>query len=215
MSIATIAFGALSVHLSLSRAVEIGLIAAFIFMLLTAIGIRSSGPTRWSIVILGTVGVAVGCIFSWDRLVDLATSINSQREGSLVSRSAIYEATWMHIQALKVPLAGFGVKPQLDYLVASVATHSTLLGLTFRGGIIALVVYLLFLAIGARTAWRTKNVAGAGIVVLVAAWTVLEDFDPGHLVPLGLVVCFASRSISTQNCEAVQASELRQVEKSY
>lgn len=126
--------------------------------------------------------------------VDLAATfedVNSLREGSLDSRTAIYEATWKAIEESPFPLLGSGVKERLPELVASLGTHSGYLGILYRGGwlaVAALVVWLLVLV------WRSLHAASplaVGSAVMAMIWFIAEDIDTGHLAPLALVVTFA------------------------
>ncbi len=115
--------------------------------------------------------------------------INEGRSGSAISRGAIYSTTLGYIRELMVPLIGYGIKPKEEGLVASVATHSTYLGLTFRAGLIGLVLLLAIVVRLIAQVRAAHNALGAGVLAFVAGWMILADIDAGHLVPLFLLLC--------------------------
>jgi hypothetical protein len=193
MAVAGIAGGGLAIACSLSRALYPAAAAAALVGLILLIHKRSP-LAAW---ITSGVTVVLGLTLALSmagQILDWLGAVNEDRAGSLTSRSGIYERTWEYVVQLIVPFFGYGIKPQYSDLVASVATHSTYLGLLFRGGIIALAACLAFLWLALRTSVRTGNLLASILVVFVAAWCVLEDLDVGHLVPLALVFAFCTKT---------------------
>lgn len=183
--------GVVAINFSLSRSVWGSL--ALAAMIYVAEWVRSRdrvwGLYVWTAYLVSAITAAV--VFR-DEILGWFNGINSAREGSGQSRGAIYSTTIEYIQQLTVPILGYGIKPQDENLVASVASHSTYLGIIFRGGILALVLLLVALSLYARTAWRSGNFLGVSVIVFVFSWLILEDFDPGHLVPLGIVMALVT-----------------------
>jgi O-antigen ligase len=189
LGVLAIAMGAYSVDLSLSRSTEIALAVSLLVALV--VSVRRFSTTLFAV--LGAIGVALLAIvlIGWGgQVASIVVDINDQREGSLGSRSAIYARTFGFVQQLPVPLLGYGIKPKEDGLVASVATHSTYLGLLFRSGVLGLLALFVFFAIVLVLAVRASNGWAAAIAVFTIIWCTLEDFDPGHLVPLGIVIAY-------------------------
>lgn len=181
--------GGYSVGLSLSRSTEIALGIALVVALI--VSVRRVSTTLFAV--LGAIALAVVAIvlIGWGGAVaKVVVDINDAREGSLGSRSAIYERTFGLVQQLPLPLLGYGGKPKDGDLVASVATHSTYLGLLFRGGVLGLLALLIFFVLVLVLAIRASNGWAAALAVLTLIWCTLEDFDPGHLVPLAIVIAY-------------------------
>lgn len=182
--------GLYSVVLSLSRSTELCLAAGALVGLLVAIRRRS----RAAFAVLSTVGallaVVIGIGYA-SQFARLAININDARQGSLTSRSAIYAQTWKLFRQLPFPALGYGIKPKDTALVASVATHSSYLGMLFRGGVLGTLALLLVFVVVLIRAVRAGDGFAAWIAALTTVWCVLEDFDPGHLLPLGLALAVA------------------------
>ncbi|MBO4237350.1 O-antigen ligase family protein [Pseudonocardia alni] len=179
---------AVSVYLSYSRATQIALVLALLGTTLRHVWrAHRAGPAAVVAVcgafVAGVVGFAPG-------LVDAVTEVNAARAGSAESRGAIYAATVDRLAGLGVPVLGFGLKPRDDGLVASVATHSTYLGLAFRAGLLGLGA-LLVCGVALWRACAARSALPRAIVATVAVWAVFEDLDAGHLVPVFLVVALA------------------------
>jgi hypothetical protein len=117
---------------------------------------------------------------------------NSVREGSYGSRSAIYTLTWAAIQDLPFPLLGNGVKDRVPGLAASLGTHSSYLGLVYRGGWLAAAGLLMWLLALARRSWRAGSPLALGAAAFAAVWLAAEDLDVGHLGPLAMVLSLAA-----------------------
>ncbi|WP_404431340.1 O-antigen ligase family protein [Microbacterium lacus] len=175
-----------SIQMSLSRATWIALAAALVVMLVVSMRSRFRVWYFTSVTMLSILVTAIW-ITSSSRILAAVQDINSQREGSATARGDIYEQTWSYIRELPIPIFGFGIKPGDETLVASVATHSTYLGLIFRGGFITLVMFILLLACLLVLSLRASAPQAAAIVVFVGLWCIFEDIDPGHLVPLGII----------------------------
>lgn len=177
---------AVSVYLSYSRAAYLA-VAAGVLVTAVVAALRRGGAVV-AVTVPLTAGAAVWALTGWQALLSSADEVNAAREGSADSRGAIYSTTWDLIEKLPLPVLGYGVKPQQEDLVASVATHSTYLGLVFRGGFLAALLFCAVLLGTAVVVARARAWTALFLVVFTAVWCVLEDFDPGHLVPLGLVL---------------------------
>ncbi|MEU9821825.1 O-antigen ligase family protein [Pseudonocardia alni] len=177
-----------SVYLSYSRATQIALVLALLGTVLRHLWrAHRAGPAAvvaiCGALVAGVVGFAPG-------LVVAVTEVNAARAGSAESRGAIYAATVDRLVGLGVPVLGFGLKPRDDGLVASVATHSTYLGLAFRAGLLGLVA-LLVCGVALWRACGARSALPRAVVATVAVWAVFEDLDTGHLVPVFLAVALA------------------------
>lgn len=182
--------GLLSVQLSLSRATQLALVASVLVGLLVATRRRS--PLAFYTLAVSLLAIAIAIALGWnEQIALLLEKVNDQRQGSLSSRSEIYARTWELVRQLPFPLLGYGIKPQEADLVASVATHSSFLGMLFRGGVVGLLGLVALFIGSIRRAVLRANGYAAALAVFLTLWSILEDFDPGHLLPLGLVLSFA------------------------
>ncbi len=175
-----------SIQLSQSRSTWVSLAAAALVILLVGTR-RRSAPLFFTVALMAFVGMIVVAVTQSETIEQYFGELNNQREGSSATRGEIYDTTWGFIADLPIPILGFGIKPEDDDLVANVATHSTYLGLIFRGGIIAFTAYVLLLLSVLRRSLSVGDAGAAGIVVLISLWSIFEDMDAGHLVPFGLV----------------------------
>lgn len=195
VALAALPCGLYSVVLSLSRSTEICLAASAVVALLVAL--RRRNRTAFGVLsVVGALLVATVALAFTSQLGALAVKINDAREGSLTSRSAIYEQTWELFLKLPIPLLGYAIKPKETSLVASVATHSSYLGMLFRGGVLGAIALVLVFAVVLVRSVRAGDPFAAWIVTLTTVWCVLEDFDPGHLLPLGIVLAVAWTTVS-------------------
>lgn len=81
-------------------------------------------------------------------------AINSARQASSDTRFAIYEMS-LAVTLKEGPLIGLGVKPRLDQTAIPIGSHSTILSLLVRGGLIgAALSFTLFLVI--PVVWSAK-----------------------------------------------------------
>ena len=182
--------GLYSLDLSLSRSTEISLVVASLVGIVVAL--RRFSAVLFAVLAAVLVLVATAVLLTSGRQIGtLLEDVNNARAGSLDSRSAIYTQTFDLVQRLPLPVLGYGIKPKEQGLVASVATHSSYLGLLFRSGALGLLAMLIFFAIVLALAVHTANGWAATLAVLTIMWCTLEDFDPGHLVPLGIVLAVA------------------------
>jgi len=133
-------------------------------------------------------------VSNWSQITELLSRVNGARKGSFIARFDIYAQTWRYLTDLGVPLVGFGIKPQEAGFWASIASHSTYLGLAFRGGIIALVFLIAFLVCLVRKVFADHNALGAAILVIITIWMIIGDLDVGHMLPLFLIFCVATPS---------------------
>ncbi|WP_226366698.1 O-antigen ligase family protein [Pseudonocardia sp. ICBG162] len=177
-----------AVYLSYSRATQIALAVALLVVLLRRLWrARRTGP---AVVVAACGLLAAGLAGFAPGVVEAVTTVNAARAGSAESRGAIYTATLDRLAELGLPVLGYGLKPRGEGLVASIATHSTYLGLTFRAGLVGLLALL----VCGVALWRTcaaRSALPRAIVATVAVWSVFEDLDAGHLVPVFVVVALA------------------------
>ena len=197
LALASIPLLVLSINLSLSRAALLGLAAALTTGLLVVIG-RRSAVLFWCLIALATVAGLIALATNAPALLQWVASINSQREGSFDARYQIYRETWRLIGAHPFPLLGYGVKPQDDGLVAPVATHSAYLGMLFRGGVLGLIILCAIYLIILRRCVAAGSLWGTSACLFIAVWSLLEDVDSGHFVPLGLALAVAWARAATQ-----------------
>lgn len=185
--VAGVAGAGVSLYFSLSRATYLALGVAALVGLLAWVRCRS---TIWFHLLLVTTPLlgAMVVIQFWRLILQFVADINDDREGSGQSRTAIYSVTWHLVRQLVLPVLGYGIKPQNEDLVASVASHSTYLGILFRAGIVgALLLAVLYWRLVRSTVAAGRGV-GTAIVTFVLVWCLLEDIDAGHLLPLALLL---------------------------
>ena len=193
--------GMIAMNFALSRSVQIAIIIAIGFGLF--VFLRDRSPALFFLT--ATIGVIALCLVllvGGEFITNYVVAINNDRAGSLESRSAIYEQTFQLIQKLHFPVFGYGIKPQVPGLVASLGTHSTYLGLIFRGGLSALALFLMIVTAVAIFAYRRRDFLATALITLIAAWTIFEDFDTGHWLPLALVLAYASSNVKPTKVES-------------
>jgi hypothetical protein len=215
IAVLAIALSAMNVYLSLSRSGWITLAGALIVMILVASRGARPQVRYYFLISITAIATLIAILLVGPRLGDIFDDINSERAGSATTRSAIYSRTLELINELPVPLIGYGIKPQESDLVASVATHSTYLGLLFRVGAIGAILCLVLFIAALSVAVRRGDYVAAGIAAYIIVWCVLEDFDAGHLLPLGIVLAFvAIRSgdtTSTRSCATQENSSVAEI----
>lgn len=190
-----IAAAGLGIVFSLSRSTILALVVALGLGALQLVR-RRSMIAYYTLSLIAPLMVAAYALSQWATVTGLIVETNASRAGSLDSRSDIYRETFRLVGELPFPLLGYGIKPHDPDLVSSIATHSTYLGMMFRGGFLGLVaVLVLFIGVMIQ-AHRAGSATALAITSFIAIWSLLEDFDPGHLIPLGLVyaVTLATRA---------------------
>lgn len=180
------------VYLSLSRSVLIALAFSVICGLILRLTQNTIPQLRLAALSLFIVISLSAIIFlaSGNYFQTFFNSINETRSGSLETRSDIYRITLQLIQKHPFPIIGYGVKPSGEGLVASIATHSTPLGILFKAGVLGLLLYIFSIAASFAKLISTNNWLGFTIVMFIALWSILEDFDGGHLIPLFFLLAF-------------------------
>jgi hypothetical protein len=182
------------VYLSLSRSVLISL--AISLMVLGLKNIQNKVRNRDYLHFINITSLVLFLSISLYLIVFINISetfrtINDSRAGSLNTRSDIYLETYKLIGEHPLPVIGFGIKPAGEGLVASIATHSTILGLIFKGGILSLITYFVVYFVTIRRLTQLREATDLSIVVFIFIWCILEDFDSGHLIPLILGLSLA------------------------
>ena len=185
------------IYLSLSRSVLLALfISTLIGLLLkTANGLIPDVRIAFKQICIIIVVSFTVITLNNGALSQTFDSINQSRSGSLETRSDIYRVTTQLVSEHPFPAIGYGIKPSGEGLVASIATHSTPLGILFKGGFCGLVAYLCFLGFGLKELILTKNYLGLVLFNFIILWSVLEDFDGGHLIPLFLGLIFQPKLV--------------------
>ena len=140
---------------------------------------------RVSLGVVAATTVALGVVLDVGQLF---RDFNAPRQGSLEARQAIYTQTLRAIHQHSL-LLGSGIKEGGQDLVANLGSHSTYLGLVYRGGWIAFWGVVLYL--GALLVLARRSPLAAGLTAFVALWCSAEDLDTGHLVPMALVLATA------------------------
>ena len=187
------------VYLSLSRSVFIAFVLSLFFGIISKLISKLSIQIKVAVVILISIlsGLVMTLIALSGVFPKLLVAINQTRSGSLETRSAIYKETYKLIVAHPFPLLGYGIKPGGQDLVASLATHSTPLGLLFKGGIFGLICFLIFIFASFRHLFALKSHFGISIMSFITLWSLLEDLDGGHLIPLFLIIIFRMEFVKT------------------
>ena len=136
----------------------------------------------------GLIGAGVLAIVVAGIVLDAGQAFrdfNAPRTGSLEARQAIYTQTLRAIHEHSL-LLGSGVKATGADLVASLGSHSTYLGLIYRGGWIAF--WGLVLTLGVLLFQARRAPLAAALLSFTVLWCSAEDLDAGHLVPLAVVL---------------------------
>lgn len=175
------------VILSLSRSVWIIGSAVVLLAMLLSLHAKQS-QTFWPLLTASFLSLAGVLILFSSQIMEALTELNDQRAGSSGSRVEIYQETWGLIEAVPIPMFGYGIKPQDEGLVASIGTHSTYLGLLFRAGIVGLAAFAVLVMLILRRSSRLDSPhLRIALLLFVIGWLALEDLDGGHLLPLVLV----------------------------
>lgn len=206
VAIATVPVTIVSIDLSLSRAASVGIFIAVLAGIIVWAR-RRSGPAFFTLIVVLALAAGGVALTMMDRIVEWVGAVNSLREGSFDARSQIYSATWQLIAEHPFQLLGYGIKPEGDELVAHVATHSTYLGLMFRGGLLGLAALVSVYVVLIARSLKNCSVWATAITVFVAVWSVLEDMDPGHLLPLAIPLAASWVCAEQGPSETIQQAE--------
>ena len=178
-----------SVVLAYSRNTVLALALALSAAALLALRRRTSAVLFAALVSFGAAALAAVLLLA--PVVETVTSLNETRAGSAETRGEIYAETLERVADAPTVLLGSGIKEREPGLVASLGSHSTYLGLLYRGGAVALLLLVgALIAAGAR-AYRHRDGPALALVVFTAVWAVAEDLDVGHFVPLALALALA------------------------
>lgn len=180
---AAVAAAAPVVYFSLARTTYALVGVALIIWLVFAVS-RRDQLTAVGLAIMAVILATSATIYWWTEIVATLDEVNDLRAGSAESRGEIYGITIDYVLAHPFPLLGYGVKPQAEGLVASIATHSTVLGLAFRGGVIAALLFLAFMFILLVRATAESDVTAVTAAVFIAGWAAQADLDVGNLIPV-------------------------------
>ncbi|WP_144018451.1 O-antigen ligase [Demequina sp. NBRC 110051] len=184
--IATAAFG---VYVSYSRVVWMGLAVALAVWLVVALSQRMPGV--WLFTGLLAVGVAVTAYALRDHVASLLASLDENRPGSSQTRESIYADTLALMRTHPFPLLGYGIKATREGSEINIATHSTYVGIYYRGGLLAVGALAVFLLGPVVHALRHRSAAVAAMATFPLVPLAFQDYDPGHLLPLYTVAVFA------------------------
>lgn len=186
------------VYTSLSRSALVSALIALFCTLVFRLIIDKNNSIKSDVAVISVIATIILAIFVYSSgaLQELIFALNETRSGSLLSRKAIYDMTVNYLQEHPFPVLGFGIKPESEGLVASIATHSTFLGVLFKGGILGFFAYISFLLVSVKQLIQMRSYFGILLFIFITSWTVFEDFDGGHLIPLFLVLTFRTRFAS-------------------
>ncbi len=138
--------------------------------------LRLRRRTRLAVVSAGAVIAALSAV-----VLDLGylfRQFNAPRAGSLDARQEIYVQTLREIHQHSL-LLGSGIKGEGVDLVASLGTHSTYLGLVYRGGWLAFWAFVLYLLATFVLACLRRSPLAAGLVVFTFVWCTARTSTPG------------------------------------
>jgi hypothetical protein len=116
----------------------------------------------------------------------LISGLDELRPGSSVARFDSYTEGW-EVVTTGAPLqsiAGIGVKPFLEELGRGAGSESTYVSLLVRGGLIALTLFVVFIAARAIHAYRARDWAGLLVIAALAGHALVADLDVGTLTLL-------------------------------
>lgn len=185
---AAIALSALTLYWSYSRVDALALVVASLAVLAIK-GRRFLPPSLW----LATLCLFVGTTVAILPALPLGTwfeRTNELRQGSLVARGEIYNSTLDAVRKLPTPLFGVGIKEHSDELVASRGTHSTYLGLAYRGGVVCAVAFVVFLLGLAYRGVRENAEVAVGLACFVLVWCFTDDIDVGNFMPIAILIAY-------------------------
>lgn len=171
-----------------SRTTVVAVVVSLGVGAVVALCTRTRRRTWLPIISAGLVGITIKALTTdWNAAYD---KFNAPRVGSLLSRSEVYRRTWDVIVDRPVTVLGVGTKERINGLAASLGTHSSYLGLVYRAGWIAaaafvILIVTLFLVAVYRGQWLA-----VALISFVGLWSAAEDFDVGHLMPLGLLMSY-------------------------
>lgn len=199
--VVVLGLAAVTLYWSYSRVDAIALAAGTVVVLAVWMK-RFVHPTAWCASTLIVTAILIGAL----PLVPLHRwfkEANSPRQGSLVTRSEIYSSTFREVMKAPTPLVGAGIKQHAQGLVASQGSHSTYLGLAYRGGILCLLCFVAFLlARGWRGSQENAELA-VGLVLFLFLWCFTDDIDAGNLMPLAiLIACGLTNTVGNRRPRA-------------
>src|SRR5690606_30610635 len=150
ISIVALVGAGVAVYFGLSRTSYALLVVAAIAALLMMIWSRSR-RLFYVTVGLGLSLLVIVLVVGFETWLALLAEIDGARSGSSRSRGSVYSTTWAYVGQHPFPLIGYGIKPSVDGLVASVGSLSTYLGMLFKAGTLGLG---LFVALLVSLAWK-------------------------------------------------------------
>lgn len=189
LTLACVAVLTPSLILAYSRNTVLALALALGAAVLVMLRRRTSAVVFAALVSLGAAVLAAVLLFA--PVVETVMSLNQTRAGSAETRGEIYAETLERVAEAPTVLLGSGVKERDPGLVASVGSHSTYLGLLYRGGAVALLLLVVALTAAGLRAYSSRDAPVLALVVFTATWSVAEDLDVGHFVPLALALALA------------------------
>ncbi len=201
-----------TLYFSYARVDVLGLIVAVIAVLAVK-GKAHVHPSLW----MASACIAAATLLAVGPLLPLgawSAQLNRPRQGSLVAREDIYGPTLRAVTHAVTPLLGAGVKVRVSGLVASLGTHSTYLGLAYRGGLLAAAAFVVFLVALAGRSFEKNASLAFGLVCFLLVWCVTDDIDAGHLLPLLILVVHGMlattrRDVNREIAPAAQEPGLR------
>jgi hypothetical protein len=181
LALLTLPLSIVNIYLAQSRSLLIGLGIAGSIALFVYISGQDHLNRAFAGIVVICSSVTIG-ILTFSTIYQFVNYVDSARIGSRFARIDIYTATIEKIREIPIPILGYGFKPDSEGLVAAIGSHSTYLGLFFRGGILSALAYIAFLAIFAKLAWKARSSIAVFSIVFLTLWSIFEDVDAGHFV---------------------------------
>jgi hypothetical protein len=159
-------------YASLSRSVLVSALIALFCTLVFRLIIDKNNSINSDVAVISVIVTIILAIFVYSSgaLQELIFALNQTRSGSFLSRKAIYDMTVNYLQEHPFPVLGFGIKPESEGLVASVATHSTFLGVLFKGGILGFFAYISFLLVSVKQLVQMRSYFGILLFIFITSF---------------------------------------------
>lgn len=181
------ALGGASLYFSYSRLSIALALAAGGYLVLRDVMRRLFSRTGSALVMITAVlGFAI--VLAYLPWQDYLNEQDSLRPGSSLTRALSYSSA---VDAIAQAgggsvLMGLGDKPPLAGASFGVGSESTYFSLLVRGGLIAVALFVTFLAMRLREAARLRDFGTATIILVTAVHAIAADFDTGTLTLLCL-----------------------------
>lgn len=174
------------------------LVTAASLAVIFLVNIRPPG-LRLAMVVTFSLALPVFLLAALNSPMEMFSALDEVRPGSMRVRVAVYEAAITALADSDTGIAfGLGAKPG-EIGGVPVGSHSTPVSLVTKGGSVAAGLYLLVVALLTVAVIATaRRFDWVILSVWPFMWSLFEDFDVGHAIPLALVVgMWALRTINS------------------